>query len=39
MKKSICHLLNVYDVAILGYHVPRWCSSDEKIIDDVKHFF
>lgn len=28
-----------YNVAILGYDGPRWCSNDEKIIDDMKHLF
>lgn len=28
-----------YNVAILGYHVPRWYSNDEKIMDDMKHLF
>ena len=27
------------NVAILGYHVPRRYSNDEKIVDDMKHLF
>lgn len=29
--------LDNYDIALLGYHVPRWYLSDRKIIDDRKH--
>lgn len=29
--------LDNYDIAVLGYHVPRWYLSDGKIIDDRKY--